>query len=190
MKLSASTKGLLISIFVVLVAFAIYFLFLAKKNSYLVDNPTNKTFYFKINGSNEQIIAGGQTVKVNLNRGKNNKVQVFDQSKKPIFDSVFKVTQYRGLINIAQEKYFINKQYYGYNINKDSLISAHQPTMIDGKKYFGDIKIKNSFYIEDFYYNLNEKYDALIKNIQSIESRTKIFRKEDFIDYYNQYYHL
>jgi hypothetical protein len=55
---------------VMLLAFAIYFLFLAKKNEYLVDNPTSKTYYFKINNGEEKIITSGQYVKVDLNRGK------------------------------------------------------------------------------------------------------------------------
>ena len=51
--MSASTKGLIISVIAVLFAFGIYFLFLAKRNYYLVDNPTNDTFYFKINNETE-----------------------------------------------------------------------------------------------------------------------------------------
>ena len=35
-------------------------------------------------------------------------------------------------------------------------------------------------YIEDFYYNVDEDYDKIIKNIDKLESRTKIYRKEDF----------
>ena len=37
-----------------LIAFGIYYLFLAKKNEYLVDNPTTKTFYFKINNGEKK----------------------------------------------------------------------------------------------------------------------------------------
>ena len=62
MKISPSTKGLIISLFTVLVAFGIYFLFLAKKNYYLVDNPTENTFYFKVNNGDEKIISAGQKV--------------------------------------------------------------------------------------------------------------------------------
>lgn len=45
-----------------------------------------------------------------------------------------------------------------------------------------------ALYIDDFYYNIDEEYDAVIKNIQKVESRTKIFRKQDFINYHNEYY--
>ena len=43
-------------------------------------------------------------------------------------------------------------------------------------------------YIEDFYYNLDEDYDKVIKNIDKIESRTKIYRKQDFLDFYKENY--
>ena len=49
MKKNAPLIGFAVAAFVTLVAFGIYFVFLAKKNEYLVDNPTNKTYYFKIN---------------------------------------------------------------------------------------------------------------------------------------------
>ena len=71
MKLSPSTKGLLFAVISVVAAFGIYFLFLAKKNYYLVDNPTGNTYYFKINGGEERIIPSGQYFQVNLNKGRN-----------------------------------------------------------------------------------------------------------------------
>lgn len=46
----------------------------------------------------------------------------------------------------------------------------------------------NKLYTEDFYYNVNEDYDKVIKNIQKVEFRTKIFRKQDFLNYYKDYY--
>ena len=96
MKKNAPLIGFLSAIGVMAVAFAIYFLFLAKKNEYLVDNPTSNTYYFKINNGEENIITSGQHVKVELNRGEKNDIKVFDAQKKLLFDSAFKVTQYRG----------------------------------------------------------------------------------------------
>ena len=101
MKKNAPLIGLIVSASVMLIAFGIYYLFLAKKNEYLVDNPTTKTFYFKINNGEEKIITSGQFVKVDLNRGKQNSIKVFDDKKKLLFDSTFNVSQYRGLLNIA-----------------------------------------------------------------------------------------
>lgn len=59
---------------------------------------------------------------------------------------------------------------------------------IDGKEYLGGARHFNKLYTEDFYYNVDEDYDKVIKNIQKVESRSKIFRKQDFLNYYKEYY--
>lgn len=185
--MSASTKGLIISIITVLVAFGIYNFFLAKKNYYLVDNPTEKTYYFNINNGEQKTITGGQQFQVDLKKGKND-IKVFDGQKKLLFDSAFVVKKNRGLVNIAHEDYYINEQFYGYGLNKDSLIAVRKQTTIDGKLYVNSPVRFNKLYTDDFYYNLDEDYDAVVKNIQKVESRTKIFRKADFLNYYKEYY--
>jgi hypothetical protein len=187
MKISPSTKGLLISIFTVIAAFGIYFLFLAKRNYYLVDNPTENTYYFNINEGEEKIVSAGQKVQVDLNKGKN-KIKVFDQQKKILYDSGFVVNKNRGLVNIAHQDYYINEQFYGYGLNKDSLINTRRNTSIDGKLYVNSPIRFNKLYTDEFYYNIDEDYDQIVKNVQKIESRTKIFRKADFLNYYKNYY--
>jgi len=187
MKNNSSLKGLLIAVAVFIIAFGIYFLFLAKKNYYVVDNPTPNTYYYKINNGSEGIVAGGQFVHVDLNQGKNS-IKVFDQNKKLLYDSAFEVNKIRGLINIAHQDYYVNDQYYGYNLKKDSLLLALDKTMIDGKAYYGGARRFNRLYTEDFYYNVDEDYDKIIKNIQQVESRSKIFRKQDYLNYYKEYY--
>ena len=186
-KISASTKGLFISLLLCIVAFAIYFIFLAKKNEFLVDNSTNETYYFQINNGKEQTITSGQYFKVDLNKGKND-IKVFDKEKKLLYDSAFEVKKLRGLLNIAHQDYFVHTQYYGYNISKDSLLLTLEKTKIDNNLYLGSPKKFNSLYTEDFYYNIDEDYDGLIKNVQEVESRSKIFRKQDFLNYYKEYY--
>lgn len=170
-----------------ILAFGVYFFFLAKKNYYLVDNPTPDTYYYKINNGSEGVISGGQFVKVDLNTGKNS-IKVFNQNKKLLYDSAFQVNKVRGLINIAHQDYYVNDQYYGYNLKKDSLLLALNKTIIDGKPYFGGARHFNKLYTEDFYYNVDEEYDQLIKNIDKVESRSKIFRKQDYLNYYKEYY--
>lgn len=188
-NLSASTKGLILSLLAMGFAFAIYFMFLAKKNYYLVDNPTPETFYFKINNGSENILSAGQYLKVDLKKGEN-KIAVFDQNKKLIYDSAFTVNKIRGLLNITNKDYYVNTQYYGYGLNRDSLITAKAGIEIDKKHYLGDVKKINKLYTEEFYYNLDEEYDRVIKNVAKVESRSKIFRKQDFINYYNNYYKI
>ena len=187
MKISPATKGLIISVIAVLFAFGVYFLFLAKKNYYLVDNPTGETYYFRINKGDEKIIGAGQKLEVNLNKGKN-AIQVFDAKKDLLYDSAFVVNKNRGLVNIAHQDYYINEQFYGYGLNKDSLITARKSTIIDGKKFVNEPKHFNKLYTDDFYYNIDEDYDKIVKNVQKVESRTKIFRKVDFLNYYKEYY--
>ncbi|PIE50154.1 MAG: hypothetical protein CSA38_04480 [Flavobacteriales bacterium] len=189
MKNNASLKGLIISALAFVGAFAIYFFFLAKENYYLVDNPTPDTYYFKINDGKEKIIAGGQSLQVDLKKGKND-IKVFDAEKKLIYDSIFEVKKIRGLVNIAHQDYYIHTQYYGYNLDRDSLIMSLGKTKIDDKLYLGAPKKMSKLYSDDFYYNIDEDYDKLIKNIQKVESRTKIFRKQDFLNYYSNYYKL
>lgn len=187
MKNNPALKGFLVALLVFVGAFFIYFFLLAKPNYYLVDNPTSKIFYFRLNEGDQKVISAGQSVKVELMKGLN-KIEVLNEDKKTLYDSAFEVKQLRGLINIAHQEYYINRQYYGYNINKDSLLLALDKTNIDGKLYVGAPKRFAGLYTEDFYYNVDESYDQLIKNIQKVESRTKIFRKEDFLVYYDQYY--
>ena len=187
MKISASTKGLIISVVTVLFAFGIYFLFLAKRNYYLVDNPTEQTFYFNINNGEEKIISAGQQLKVDLKSGKN-QIKVLDGQKKMLYDSGFVVNKNRGLLNIAHQDYYINEQFYGYGLNKDSLITSRRQTQIDNKMYVNTPVRFQKLYTDDFYYNIDEEYDGVVKNIQKVESRSKIFRKADFLNYYKEYY--
>lgn len=189
MKLSPSAKGFLIAVTALAVSFGIYFAFLQKDNHFLVDNPTPKSLYFSVNDGSQLILAAGQFVEVNLKKGQN-RVKVFDEEKKLMYDSAFTVNSTRGLLNIAHQEYYIHDQYYGYNIKKDSLLLTLGKTEIDGKIYLGAPKKFSGLYTEDFYYNVDEKYDAMVKNIQKTESRSKIFRKQDFINYYREYYKL
>lgn len=186
-SISAPVKGLIFSLLAMIFAFAIYFLFLAKPNYYLVDNPTPETYYFRINNGEEKILSAGQYLKVDLNRGKNS-IKVFNQNKQLMYDSAFTVEKVRGLLNITHKDYYINTQYYGYGLNKDSLLAAKPGIEIDKKHYLGDVQKTSKLYNENFYYNLDEDYDKLIKNVAKVESRSKIFRKQDFINYYNNYY--
>ena len=48
--------------------------------------------------------------------------------------------------------------------------------------------IRDRLYTDDFYFNIDEDYDKVVKNVQKVESRTKIFRKHDFLNYYKEYY--
>ena len=187
MKLSPSVKGFLIAVIALALSFSIYFAFLQKKNNHLVDNPTAHSYFFRINNGPELVLAAGQFVDVDLKTGENS-VKVYNDKKELLYDSLFTVKSSLGLLNIAHEDYYIHEQYYGYNIKKDSLLLTLEKTVIDGKPYLGAPKHFKGLYTEDFYYNVDEKYDAVVKNIQKVESRSKIFRKQDFLNYHKEYY--
>ncbi len=189
MKKNPSLYGLLFALASFAIAFGIYFFFLAKKNAYLVDNPTPDTYYFKINGSEEKILTSGQFLKVDLKMG-TNRIEVKDQNKKVLYDSAFSVNKVRGLLNITHSDYYIHRQYYGYDLNKDSLMATVPQTEIDGKLYVGGAKKNSALYMEEFYYNIDEDYDDVVKNIDKVESRVKLFRKQDFLNYYKDYYNF
>lgn len=187
MKLSAAQKGLLWSLGFMVLAFFIYYQFLRKKNYYVADNPTDHTYYLQINNEQKKIIAAGQSLHIDLSQGKN-RFKIFQPENQLLKDTVVEVKKSRGLINLAAKPYYIYRQYYGYNLNKDSLLLTQDQISIDGKKYFGGAKEFTGTYTEDFYYNVDEDFDKVIKNIDKVESRTKIFRKQDFINYYNTIY--
>lgn len=187
LKNNPSLKGLIIAVSVTVIAFITYFLFLAKDNHYLVDNPTPETYFFKINNGEEKILSSGQYVKVDLNLGKNS-IKVFDKNKKMLYDSAFQVNKVRGLINIAHKDYYIHKQFYGYFKDKDSLLVQQGSINIDGKNYLGNVKHFNKLYTDDFYYNIDENYDRIIKNVDKVETRTKIYRKQDYLNFYKENY--
>ncbi|MEC5394501.1 hypothetical protein [Bergeyella sp. RCAD1439] len=187
MKKNPSLFGFVVAMAAFAAAFGVYFLFLSKPNYYLVDNPTGQTYYFRVNNGDEKILSAGQFLKVDLPRGKN-EIKVYDENKKLVYDSSFTVNKVRGLVNITHSDYYIHRQYYGYGVKKDSLIEALPRTEIDGKVYYGGAKKFNGLYTDDFYYNIDEDYDRVVKNIDKVESRVKIFRKQDFLNYYNDYY--
>lgn len=186
-QLSPSAKGLLVSVAAALAAFAAYFFYLKKENTYLADNASAKTCTFSLNEQAPIILAGGQNIAVNLKKGKNH-IQIWDEAKNVRKDTIFEVKKPRGLLNIGQEDYVINTQYYGYNINKDSLLVASPKTKIDGKLYVGAPEVFRGIYTENFYYNVDEDYDRIVKKIQTRESRSKVFRKADFLAFYQKYY--
>lgn len=187
MKKNPALSGFIYALLAAVAAFAVYFFFLAKRDYFLVDNPTPQTFYFRLNNGSEKIITAGQFIKVDLKKGKN-AIKVFDRNKKMLYDSTFTVGKERGLLNITHSDYYIHKQFYGYNLKRDSLLMSMNKTIIDGQEYYGEPRLMNRMYTEDFYYNVDEDYDKVIKNIQKVESRDKIFRKQDFLNYYKEYY--
>lgn len=178
--MSASIKGLIISLGFAILSMMIYFWFLKKDNYFVIDNPTSSKI--QVNWNDESIILKPfETKKIKVNENKNHLTFINKKGEK--LDTILNIKGLRGVINPTKTTYYIFTQLYGVVKNKDSIMLS-QSTVINNKVYFGNIKKDSSILIQNFYFNLDEPYQKLIKNIDTLERRKKIFREKEFINYY------
>lgn len=180
-----SLIGLLIA--VLLCAFSImwYKFFLENKDEFLLDNPTSASIKVNFNGKN-YILGSGQTIKIPVNKGNNTLSSTSEQGNVLLKDTVIYISNLtRGLINPTRANYLTFKRYYGSIKNLDSLYKAHE-THIGGKLYVGEIKKYNKVLIQDFYLNINQNFPKIINKTDSIESRVKLFREDQFLEFYQK----
>lgn len=183
--MNKSLLGFIIAVVFFGLAFWVYDFFLKKNEYFLMDNPTSESVSVRWN-EQKITLPAYQFVNVNFKNGRNRLQVLFKDSI--IVDTLISIQNpKRFLLNPTRSEYIIFTQYYGYVPNKDSLLKSHQ-TKVDEKLYFGEIIKTKSLFIKDFYYNINEDFDKIIRNIDSIERRKKIFRKEQFKNYYRETY--
>jgi hypothetical protein len=180
--MSASIKGLIIAVSFAVLSMMMYFWFLKKDNYFVMDNPTSSKIEVEWN-SKKIILSPFEIKKIEVNEGSNR--LFFKEKNGNQLDTILNIKGLRGVINPTKTTYYIFTQLYGVVKNKDSIMLS-QSTIIKDKVYFGNIKKDSSLFIQDFYFNLDEPYQKLIKNIDTIEKRKKIFREKEFINYYNQ----
>lgn len=184
-KVSPNLIGFIIAAIMLVASVYIYQHFLAKKSEYLLDNNSDESYKIQV-GQTVYTLAAHQTLPIPLGKGmhhiivKNEKDSLISQQK-------IEVKKLRGLVNIGHQTYFIFGLPYGVKVNVDSIFE-HNKTTYQGKKYFGPLKIDSSFYIEDFYYNLNENFPSLTKSSLNDTLRTKIFREGDFKQFYFEHF--
>jgi hypothetical protein len=183
MKKNPTVFGLIITLGIVLVCYLIYALFLNKKDSYLIANPSDKSLEIKIDGQ-AFILAPNQTTNIDLTPGKH--TLHFDWEGKTI-DTLFDVNYHNGLINPTQAEFFIFTRPYGPGRNKDSLFTSQSMT-IDEKVFFGNIQQSNDLYIQGFYYNLDQDYPKVFMKKGEHVDVSKIFSKDDFKQFYFENY--
>lgn len=183
MKKNPSLIGLVVTIAILAAAYFTYKLFLEKKDSYLIANPTEHSIKLKIDNQ-DYSIAPNQTTEIKLTPGQH-KINFDYQGKK--IDTVFEVKYYNGVINPTRADYYIFTRPYGPARNKDSLFTS-QTTTIDEKVFYGNIKHSNNLYIQGFYYNLNHNYPKFFYNKGQVTDISKIFSKDDFIQFYFENY--
>lgn len=183
MKNNPTLIGLALAILIVLFSVAFYFVFLNKKDFYLIDNPSDEIIELKINDVSYKL-APHQNVEVNLEKGEYRLIVLYNGKET---DTTFHVNSTRGLINPTKTDYYIFERPYGHRENIDSLYTSHE-TLIDDKIYLGRIDIKNDFYIEDFYYNLTQSYPKFFMKKYKDSDLKKIFTKQEFKQFYFRHY--
>lgn len=183
MKKNPNLYGLLITIGITILCYAVYKIFLEKKDSYLIANPTEESIRLKID-KQDYIVAPKQTTEIKLTPGQH-KIQYTFNGKTT--DTIFEVKYYNGLLNPTRADYYVFVRPYGPGRNRDSLFTS-QKIVIDDKVYYGNIKHENGLYIQGFYYNLNHDYPKFFVNKGEHVDVSKIFSKEDFKQFYFENY--
>ncbi|PQL95828.1 hypothetical protein [Apibacter adventoris] len=180
-----SLIGLLIALLICAFSVLWYKFFLENKDEFLLDNPTSEKITVVLNGK-KYILGSGQTLSVSIKKGKNTISSIAENGTILLQDTTINIQNFtRGLINPARANYYTFRRYYGHIKNLDSLYKAHK-TYIGGKLYVGEIKKYNTVLIQDFYLNINQKYPKIINKTDSIGSRVKLFRENQFLDFYQK----
>lgn len=183
MKKNPSLIGLLITIGIIIVCYAVYELFLEKSDSYLIANPTTESLQIKIDDQ-KYSIAPEQITEIQLTPGEH-KLN-FDYKGKTV-DTTFSVKYYNGVLNPTQSDYYIFVRPYGAARNRDSLFTS-QTITIDKKVYYGNIKHVNDLYIQGYYYNLDQDYPKFFLKKGRETDLSKIFSEEEFKQFYFENY--
>lgn len=178
-----SLQGLCIAISIGLISFFIYKIYIEKNDEFLLDNPSNDEIKVILNGKS-YLLAAGQSLSIPVISGKNTISSQDIHGKSILKDTFFVITKNtRGLINPSLSTYFTFRRYYGHIKNMNSLYQAHR-RKIDGKEFMGEINEYSQLIIQDFYYNINQNFPKIINKVDSIESRVKLFRKNQFLEFY------
>lgn len=183
MKKNPNLIGLVVTLAILAVCYLVYELFLEKKDSYLIANPTEESIKLKIDNQ-DYVIAPNQTTEIKLAPGQH-KIN-FDYQGKTT-DTIFDVKYYNGVINPTRADHYIFTRPYGPGRNKDSLFTSQTMT-IDEKVFYGNIKHSNELYIQGFYYNLDQDYPKFFLNKGQKTDISKIFSEKDFKQFYFENY--
>lgn len=182
MKANASFLGFSIAVILTILSFWGYTYFFKKKSDHIIDNPSRYTINIQLD-KDHYILAPQQQVKLHLSKGEHLITVKTDKDSLLIEQQPFTVKKDRGTLNPTLSTYFIFALPYGLKVNKDSIF-AKNTHFYKGKTYYGELSIDSSLYIENFYYNLNETFPKVIKKSENKSLRTKIFRENDFKQYY------
>jgi|26BtaG_2_1085354.scaffolds.fasta_scaffold00012_4 hypothetical protein len=184
MKKNPALFGLLITIGIAIISYTIYLNYLQKVDTYLITNPSEDYLEVKIDDQ-EYKLAPNQNAPIKLRGGDHSLSFTYDGKQT---DTIFNIKRANAIINPTRAEYYVFVRPYGAARNVDSLFTS-QTITIDEKVYNGNITRHDGLYIEDFYYNLNHKYPKLfIKKGGMADDLSKIFTKDDFIQFYFENY--
>lgn len=179
MKRNPTLLGLIITIIITAACYLIYMAFLNKKDSYLITNPSEEYLELKIDDQT-YTLAPKQVVPVKLRGGQHTLNFTYQDEE---VDTVFRITRANAVINPTRADYYVFVRPYGAGRNVDSIFT-HKTITIDNRVYNGDITHYNDLYIEDFYYNLDQEYPKFFIKKGEKTDLSKIFSKEDFMQFY------
>lgn len=179
MKNNPTLSGLIITIGITAVCYFTYMIFLNKKDSYLITNPSDDYLELQID-EQTYTLAPNQIVPIKLKGGQHTLNFTFNGE---IVDTVFRITRHNAIINPTRADYYVFVRPYGARRNADSIFT-HKTITIDNRVYNGDITHYNDLYIEDFYYNLDQEYPNFFIKKGEKTDLSKIFSKEDFMQFY------
>ncbi len=156
-----------------------------QKNYIALDNPTDQLLEVEIN-QESYILSPYQTLSISLGKGRH-RLRVLQKDSTYKSYEILRGDEVRALINPTLSSYVIYKRYYGKAVNRDSLIRSHQ-SRVDSILYFGELYTTDSLYIKGFYLNVDQSYPVITKSMDTISAIPKIFRKDQFKQFYRQNY--
>lgn len=184
MKKNPALIGFLVVLLALGLIVLFYNTFLNKETGYVIDNPSQEKLVLDISNSTFTI-APNQTLRVNLEKGKHTLKYTYNNNE---IDTVITIQKMNGLLNPTGAIYYTFNRPYGVRENVDSLFKTNHIT-IDDKVYYGKILKSDRLYIENFYYNLDEKFPKMfIKKGDHHTDLMKIFNEEDFKQFYFENY--
>ncbi|MFV0237772.1 MAG: hypothetical protein ACK5HU_04460 [Flavobacteriales bacterium] len=170
--------GFVIAILVVVFSYGISKLMNQKKLEFIIDNPTSEKIQVQIDEQHYEI-AAKSFKKIELEKGDH----LLNGKHSFTYDFI-----HHGVINPTKSTYYLYKRFYGSVAKKDSIFQ-HAPFLKVNKKKYLFTDTISAYFIQDFYYNLNEDFPNWTnsqKDSLKIDARKKIFRKEDFENFYKK----
>lgn len=170
--------GLMIAVLVVIFSYVVSHFMNQKELEFIIDNPTSEKISVQIDDQNHVIEAHSFKI-IGLETGEH----TLNGEHKFIYDFI-----HQGVLNPTRSTYYIYKRFYGSVAKKDSVFQNAPVLKIADKEYRFTDTI-SAYFIQDFYYNLNENFPDWTnsqKDSLKIDSRKKIFRKEDFEVFYKK----